>query len=52
MKLSATLVGILLPWFISRLGHGPSFRSGLLATIFQEIFRLMVYFAAMTFLMF
>lgn len=48
---SATSVGILFPWFIGRLGYDPAFGSGPLATIFQDIFSLVVYFAVVTLLM-
>jgi magnesium transporter len=41
----ATTVGLVLPWFIKRVGRDPAFGSGPLATVVQDVLSLVVYFA-------
>lgn len=41
---SAAGVGLFFPWLLSRMGLDPAFGSGPLATIFQDILSLLVYF--------
>jgi magnesium transporter len=47
---SAATVGLFFPWLLSRLGTDPAFGSGPLATIFQDIFSLLVYFTVVAWL--
>jgi magnesium transporter len=49
---SAATVGLLFPWFLSRLGKDPAYGSGPLATIFQDVFSLLVYFGTITLFLF
>lgn len=49
---SATTVGLLFPWLLSRLGKDPAYGSGPLATIFQDVFSLLVYFGTVTLFLF
>ena len=42
---AAAGLGMLLPWLIARSGRDPAFGSGPLATVIQDIFSLLVYFA-------
>jgi magnesium transporter len=44
----ATVLGLLLPWLLARLGTDPAYGSGPLATIVQDVLSLVIYFAAMT----
>jgi len=48
---SATSVGILFPYLIGRFGYDPAYGSGPLATIFQDIFSLLVYLVVVRFLL-
>ena len=41
----AAALGLLLPWWIERLGRDPALGSGPLATVIQDILSLLVYFA-------
>lgn len=41
---TATSVGLLFPWLLARLGRDPALGSGPLATIFQDVLSLLVYF--------
>lgn len=41
----ATTVGLLLPWWLSRLKRDPAFGSGPLATVIQDVLTLLTYFA-------
>jgi magnesium transporter len=41
----AAALGLLLPWWIARLGRDPALGSGPLATVIQDILSLLVYFA-------
>jgi magnesium transporter len=41
----ATIVGLWLPWTMSRVGVDPAFGSGPLATVIQDLLTLMIYFA-------
>jgi magnesium transporter len=39
----ATTIGLLLPWFIQKMGRDPAFGSGPLATIIQDILSIFVF---------
>jgi magnesium transporter len=41
----ATIVAMSLPWLMSKLGRDPAFGSGPLATVFQDLLSLGIYFA-------
>jgi magnesium transporter len=41
----ATLVAMLLPWVLQRLGTDPAFGSGPLATVIQDLLSIATYFA-------
>jgi magnesium transporter len=41
----ASALGLLLPWWLARLGRDPALGSGPLATVIQDILSLLVYFA-------
>ena len=41
----ATTVGLLLPWWLSRMKRDPAFGSGPLATVIQDVLTLLTYFA-------
>lgn len=47
-SLVASVLGLLLPWAIGRLGSDPAYGSGPLATIVQDILSLLIYFAFVT----
>lgn len=40
----ATSIGLLLPWFLSRMGKDPAFGSGPVATILQDLLSVLIYF--------
>ncbi|MDQ3157542.1 MAG: magnesium transporter [Actinomycetota bacterium] len=42
----ATIVAMMLPWLVRRLGRDPAFGSGPLATVVQDLLSLLIYFAA------
>jgi len=44
----ASLLGLLLPWLLARLGTDPAFGSGPVATIIQDVLTIAIYFAVMT----
>ena len=44
----ATLVAMLLPWILHRLGRDPAFGSGPLATVVQDLLSIVIYFLAAT----
>ena len=44
----ATLVAMVLPYALARLGHDPAFGSGPLATVLQDIFTIAIYFTLAT----
>lgn len=44
----ATLVAMVLPYALARLGHDPAFGSGPLATVIQDLLSVIVYFAVAT----
>jgi magnesium transporter len=44
----ASVLGLLLPWLLSRLGIDPAFGSGPVATILQDVLTIVVYFAVVT----
>jgi Mg/Co/Ni transporter MgtE len=44
MAIGAAL-GLLLPWWLARLGRDPALGSGPIATVIQDILSLLVYFA-------
>jgi magnesium transporter len=44
----ASVLGLLLPWLLARLGTDPAFGSGPVATILQDVLTLAIYFAVMT----
>ena len=41
----ATVIAMLLPWLLRRLGRDPAFGSGPLATVIQDLLSLVIYFA-------
>jgi magnesium transporter len=41
---TATVVAMVLPWLLSRLGADPAFGSGPLATVVQDLLTLIIYF--------
>jgi len=43
-SLAATLIALVLPWGLERLGAHPAFGSGPLATVLQDIFTIAIYF--------
>jgi magnesium transporter len=47
---AATTIGLGFPWILSRLGKDPAFGSGPLATIFQDVLSLIIYFTVITLL--
>jgi magnesium transporter len=49
--LLASVVGLLLPWGLSRIGADPAFGSGPIATIIQDAITLLIYFLIMTVLL-
>lgn len=46
----ATSIGLLLPWLLTRLKRDPAFGSGPLATVIQDVFTLLTYFAVVNLL--
>ncbi len=46
----ATVLGLLLPWALGRLGSDPAYGSGPLATIVQDVLSLLIYFACVSFI--
>jgi magnesium transporter len=44
----ATVLGLLLPWALGRLGSDPAYGSGPLATIVQDVLSLLIYFACIS----
>ena len=44
----ATLVVMVLPYVLARLGHDPAFGSGPLATVVQDLLSVIAYFAVAT----
>jgi magnesium transporter len=44
----ATLIAMLLPWTLHRLGRDPAFGSGPLATVAQDLLSIVIYFLAAT----
>jgi len=48
----ATTIGLLLPWLLQKIGTDPAYGSGPLATIIQDVLSLIIYFAAVTLLLF
>jgi magnesium transporter len=44
----ATVIAMLLPWALHRLGRDPAFGSGPLATVVQDLLSLVIYFVAAT----
>ncbi len=47
----ASVLGLLLPWLLARLGTDPAYGSGPLATIIQDMLSLLIYFACVTLLL-
>lgn len=47
----STLVALLLPWVLHRLGKDPAFGAGPLATVFQDLLSLLFYLAAVSVLL-
>jgi magnesium transporter len=41
----ATLIALVLPSLLHRLGHDPAFGSGPLATVIQDVLTILIYFA-------
>jgi magnesium transporter len=41
----ATSIGLVMPWFLQRIGSDPAFGSGPVATIIQDVLSLLIYFA-------
>jgi magnesium transporter len=48
----ATSIGLLLPWFLTRIGKDPAYGSGPVATIIQDVLSLLIYFAVVTLMLF
>ena len=46
----ATVLGLLLPWLLGRMGSDPAYGSGPLATIVQDVLSLLIYFACVSFI--
>jgi magnesium transporter len=44
----ASVLGLLLPWFLARAGVDPAFGSGPVATILQDVLTIAIYFVVMT----
>jgi len=44
----ASVLGLLLPWFLARAGLDPAFGSGPVATIIQDVLTIAIYFVVMT----
>lgn len=44
----ASVLGLLLPWVLARLGSDPAYGSGPLATIVQDVLSLLIYFACVS----
>jgi magnesium transporter len=44
----ASVLGLLLPWLLARVGSDPAYGSGPLATIVQDVLSLLIYFACVT----
>lgn len=44
----ASLLGLVLPWLLARLGSDPAYGSGPLATIVQDVLSLLIYFGCVT----
>ena len=44
----ASVLGLLLPWLLARLGTDPAYGSGPLATIVQDVLSLLIYFAGVS----
>jgi magnesium transporter len=44
----ASLLGLLLPWLLARLGSDPAYGSGPLATIVQDVLSLLIYFGCVS----
>ena len=44
----ASVLGLMLPWLLARLGTDPAFGSGPVATIIQDVLTIAIYFAVMT----
>ncbi len=44
----ATVLGLMLPWVLARLGTDPAYGSGPLATIVQDVLSLLIYFACVS----
>lgn len=45
---AATSVGLLFPWLLAKMGKDPALGSGPLATIFQDVLSLLVYFVTVS----
>jgi magnesium transporter len=44
----ATTIGLLLPWFLYRLGRDPAYGSGPLATVIQDVLSIVIYLTIVT----
>ena len=44
----ASVLGLLLPWLLARMGTDPAYGSGPLATIVQDILSLLIYFTCVS----
>jgi magnesium transporter len=51
-SLFATAIGIVLPWLFAKTGYDPALASGPIATVFQDVLSLLVYFAIASLLVF
>ncbi|MCW5639235.1 MAG: magnesium transporter, partial [Rubrivivax sp.] len=47
-SLVASLLGLMLPWLLSRLGTDPAYGSGPVATIIQDVLSLLIYFGCVS----
>ncbi|MBT9525894.1 MAG: magnesium transporter [Rhizobacter sp.] len=48
----ASVLGLILPWLLNRIGLDPAYGSGPLATIVQDVLSLLIYFAFVSFIIF
>jgi magnesium transporter len=48
----STTIGLLLPWFLWKIGRDPALGSGPVATILQDVFSLVAYFVVVSAILF
>jgi magnesium transporter len=47
-SLVASLLGLMLPWLLARMGTDPAYGSGPVATIVQDVLSLLIYFGCVS----